>query len=125
MRKNSGKITEKITQNMDIYIHMDSDKELRMDIHMDSNMEIRMDMHKGCCINYRGMGDDDDNRDNHVACDNCQQHCLHICNCSCLLRHLIQRIRSMFRIDGYQVADSFGNHFDNSSIFYRDIIIYP
>lgn len=96
---------------------MDSNKAMRMGIHMDSNKAMRMDIHmdrrKECYIHYRGMVEDGHNR-YHVVCDNCPQHYLHRCNCFCLLRHLIRRIRSMFRIDGYQVADSFGKTLDNS-----------
>jgi hypothetical protein len=78
---------------MDIYSRMDSNKELNMDMHMDSNKAMCMDIHmgKGYCINYRGMGEV--YHRNHVVCNNCPQHYLHRCNCSCLLRRLIQRIR--------------------------------
>jgi len=111
---------------MDIYIRMDSDMEMRMDIRMEMHMEMRMDIHmgKGYCINYTTMGEV--YHCNCVVCNNCPQHYLHRCNCFCLLRHLIRRIRSVFRIYGCREADSFGNNLDsNSSIFYRDIIIYP
>jgi hypothetical protein len=46
---------ETIMENMDIYIRMDSNKELHMDINMDSNKAMCMDRRKGCYINYRGM----------------------------------------------------------------------
>jgi len=93
---------------MDIYIRMDSDKELRMEMHMDRNMDRR----KECYINYRGMVEA--HHRNHIVCDNYPQHYLHRCNCFCLLRHLIQRIRSVFRTDGCREVDSFGNNLDNS-----------
>jgi len=89
---------------MDIYIRMDSDMGMHMGIHMDKR--------KNCCINYRGMVEV--YHCNHVVCNNCPQHCLHRCNCFCLLRHLIRRIRSVFRIDGCREVDSFGNNLDNS-----------
>jgi len=102
---------------MDIYIRMDSNKELHMDINMDSNkamcmVDIHMDTDKECYINYTGM--DEEHHRNHIVFDNYPQHYLHRCNCFCLLRHSIRRIRSVFRIDGYQVADSFGKILDNS-----------
>jgi len=97
---------------MDIYIRMDSD--MVMHTRMDIRMGMRMDIHmgKGCYINYRGMVEA--HHRNHIVCDNYPQHYLHRCNCFCLLRHLIQRIRSVFRIDGCREADSFGNNLDSS-----------
>jgi hypothetical protein len=99
---------------MDIYSRMDSDMEMRMDIRMEMHMEMRMDIHmgKGYCINYTTMVEV--YRRNRVVCNNCPQHYLHRCSCSCLLRHSIRRIRSVFRIDGCREVDSFGNNFDNS-----------